>query len=521
MNEIRNGNPEGNSEGNLSEDEGVFADIRNYRQMLDEFENKVGHIISNLSWDAGALTDDEKNEYFTALVENRELIKRAFNTKQLEGVILSEVEDLTRVHNYDEEVENMETGQNRFMRFGLDLITDMRPDISRAMREHRLEDWKGLRAFDTLIQTGTIQDKRVGVAALAQHIDLIEAGLQKDEMYSTYTGYVRGIFANGNQQEVMAAVETLNRAVAAADMKKLPLLVSSYFEKSQNSGFLMYDSWNSVRTALEKLGLPAYIESEFVVAWALSSKADKMHYAIYENLKTITELEEKQPGTTMFLYKEFGIIDFGRYPTDMLLKQAEEFDDTSKPYGVILYPFNDWNGAFYADKKAFEELYKGVKGEFSLRVVECEGKIDVARALIKLNRKYNPPDGTGYKIQLAILGGHGTEDSIRFGGEEERHVLRTKDLMGKGTEKASQFFDENPTIILVSCSTGADAGIGLELSKKLRAKVIAPKTRTNLTSLYASRNRGQERFRFNAKFAHEKQRSTFVAGAVLENKRSK
>ena len=516
MNEMRNGNPEGNLDGNLSEEERAFVDVHDYRQMLDEFEDKVGHIISKLRWDADALTDDEKNEYFTELIQNRDLIKRAFNHKMLEGLVLSEIEDLTRVHDYEEEVNNMETGQNRFVRFGLDVIADMRPDISNAMREHRLDDWKGLRAFSALIYTGTVQDKRVGVATLAQHLDLIEEGIQDDKLYSTYTGYLREILASGEQREVMAAVKALNTAVTVVDTKKLPLLVSSYFEESQNSGFLMLDGWRSVRTALERAGLP---ENEFVNAWLVSGKADKMQMPIYENLKVITDLEDKRPGATLFLYKEFGIMDFGRYPAEMLLKQDEEFNDTSKSYGVIMYPRNDWNGAFYADKNALEELFKSLNGEFSLRIVECDGKMDVAKSLVKLNRKYNPPDGSGHKIQLAIIGGHGTENSIRFGGEDDRHVLYTQDLMGKGTEKASQFFDDNPTIILVSCSTGADAGIGQELSKKIGAKVIAPKVPTNITALYASRNRGQERFRFNAKFADEKQRNTFVAGAVLQDTR--
>src|SRR3989338_100211 len=263
MNEMRNGNPEGNLDGNLSEEERAFVDVHDYRQMLDEFEDKVGHIISKLRWDADALTDDEKNEYFTELIQNRDLIKRAFNHKMLEGLVLSEIEDLTRVHDYEEEVNNMETGQNRFVRFGLDVIADMRPDISNAMREHRLDDWKGLRAFSALIYTGTVQDKRVGVATLAQHLDLIEEGIQDDKLYSTYTGYLREILASGEQREVMAAVKALNPAVTVVDTKKLHLLVSSYFEESQNSGFLMLDGWRSVRTALERAGLP---ENEFVNA---------------------------------------------------------------------------------------------------------------------------------------------------------------------------------------------------------------------------------------------------------------
>jgi len=399
------------------------------------------------------------------------------------------------------------------MRLGLDLITELRSDISLAMREHRLEDWKGLRAFSTLIDTGTAQDKRVGIAALAQHMDLIEVGLQDDKMYSSHTGYLREILANGDYREVMAAVKILNNAVAVLDDKKLPLLISSYFEETKNPGFLLYDGWSAVRTMLEKFGLP---ENQFVNAWLASGRANKMQHPIYDNLKVIVDLETKQPGMALFLYKEFGIMDFGRYPVEMLLKQFEEFNDASKPYGVIMYPRNDWNGAFYADKNVFQDFFKSLQGEFSIRVVECEGRMDVAKTLIRMNKKYNPPDGSGHKISLAIIGGHGTENSIRFGGEDERHALHLQDLMGKGIRKAGQFFDENPTIILVSCSTGADKGIGHELSAKLGAKVIAPKVPTNITALYAGRNRGQNKFRFNAKYATEESKNTFVVGNHIE-----
>jgi hypothetical protein len=144
--------------------------------------------------------------------------------------------------------------------------------------------------------------------------------------------------------------------------------------------------------------------------------------------------------------------------------------------------------------------------------------MDVARALIELNKKYNPPDGSGHKISLAIIGGHGTEDSIRFGGDDERHALLSQDLQGRGIQRTGEFFEDKPTFILVSCSTGADKGIGQKLSEVMGAKVIAPKIPTHIREYYVGKRRGGN-FRFNARYADDKKegdiRSVYVGGEEL------
>jgi hypothetical protein len=183
------------------------------------------------------------------------------------------------------------------------------------------------------------------------------------------------------------------------------------------------------------------------------------------------------------------------------MQQFKEKDVTDKPYGVILFPRTDHNGAFYNDVQKFRDLLEQLKGEFLLRVVECESKIDIARALIKFDKKYNLPGGKGQKISLLIIGGHGTEKSIQFGDKsDEMHRLVSSDLGGRGLHKTGKFFEDNPTIILESCSTGANRGIAQELSDIFDAKVIAPEVPTTVMSYHASKRRGQERFRFHARY---------------------
>jgi hypothetical protein len=502
-----------------SEAEAAFLEIKRSKEQRDEYNTNVGNIISRLKYDYYDLTDEERTDYYNQLQRNQHLFRTAINQRFPELGALMDIERLAEVRDYDEESDNMESGQNKFMRLAFDTIIDLRPDIREAMKQGRLEPWYGLRVFDKLIMTGTKRDQVIGISALADNIDLIEQGINHPQAQDGFISLAREIVERGDHTQTQLAAQALERAIEKADNKKLPILISTLFIRSKEAldfPELIYSGWKAVRSTLEKLGLPY---DEFVQAWMKSTKSEKIGSAVYDNLKVITELEEAKKGTTLFLYREFGILDFGRYPSALLLKQVEEVEDTSKPWGVIMYPRNDWNGAFYADKDAFEELLTSVKGEFSLRVVECEGKRDVARNLIKLDRKYNPSDGSGHKVSLAIIGGHGTENTIRFGGDDDRHVLRTEDLLGKGTAKASQFFEVNPTIILVSCSTGAEKGIGQELSEKFGAKVIAPKIPTNISGLHASRNRGQSKFRFNATFRDKEAKNMHVAGQETKKNR--
>ncbi len=111
-----------------------------------------------------------------------------------------------------------------------------------------------------------------------------------------------------------------------------------------------------------------------------------------------------------------------------------------------------------------------------------------------------------------ILGGHGTERSIAFGGSNERHTLRIEDLLGRGVRKTGGFFEDEPTIILTSCSTGADAGIAQRLSRTFGAKVIAPKIPTNVKAYHATRRQGEKKFNFSAEYNDEGSKSLYVSG---------
>ncbi|MCX6721632.1 MAG: hypothetical protein NTY04_00330, partial [Candidatus Staskawiczbacteria bacterium] len=349
-----------------------------------------------------------------------------------------------------------------------------------------------------------------------QHLADIKKGLLSDhQRLGVYLGCVNNILNFGTPDEQQRASEMVIEFADECKNDDQFLSIINLMTASSDIGLIL-KAEEMIDDELTAAGL-SY--QELLEDWERSEKSKEGIYAKWVNLKAIKEIERKKKGGCKFLHKEFGISDFGRYPPELLLKQIEEAESKKNPYGVIIFPRDDWNGAFYADADVFRKLYKQLDGEFSLRFFECESKTDIARALIKSNKHYNPSDGSGHKISLLVLGGHGSEKRINFGGDErpsERHYLTADDLMGGGVKRAGQFFEENPTIILSSCSTGAEGGIGQELSKRFGAKVIAPKEPTALTGIHANKNRGQDKFRFNATYSAKGSKNLFKSGSLAE-----
>lgn len=232
---------------------------------------------------------------------------------------------------------------------------------------------------------------------------------------------------------------------------------------------------------ISRYGLDA---STTLRSWLSRKKTPETGYSapnISLNIYTMQQLEAHQSGLTRFLEKEFGIRNFDRYPEEMLIDQYENRENKEVSYGIILNPADDYSGAFSEDYTHWQKLREQLDGKYSIRIIECESKWDIARALINLDRTY----GDKQKVSFALIGGHGTEKMIKFGGDDARHRLHVDDLQGSGVEKVKKFFTENPTIILLSCSTGAESGIAEELSRVMHAQVLAPKTPTSVKDINA------------------------------------
>jgi regulator of replication initiation timing len=220
----------------------------------------------------------------------------------------------------------------------------------------------------------------------------------------------------------------------------------------------------------QKYGINA---SNIKSAWNLYPLKQNKDYPINnieENIIKMDELESKRPGIVKCLFSEFGIKEFHRYPTNVLIKQ---FDTKNQdvPYGIVLFTNNDHNDAFDADKEIIESVFEQTDNKILMRIAEFESKVSVLKNLALFNKRY----GEKNKITYLILGAHGWERSI---GD-----IAYFDLDGKGALRVKDFFVDNPEIILVSCSTGAEKGMAQKLSENYNATVHAPSIPTSLKNI--------------------------------------
>lgn len=248
--------------------------------------------------------------------------------------------------------------------------------------------------------------------------------------------------------------------------------------------------------------------SEFLHAWRMGSQGDKKK-RIATDLERIISLEASEAGSTRVLTKEFGIYHYYRYPEVMLLRQYRERNRADLPYGVVINAYSDYNGAFRNDSNN-KELYTKLSilhnYKYAVRIMEAGSPNEIRKRLEYVNKKY----GNEHKIAFAMLGGHGTRNGIRFGEGIMSGKLYVGDLKGRGGSlgQAGEFFEEHPTIILNSCSTGRKRifsrdSFGQIVSNALGATVFANNSPGAINSLEVSVVDGKPVFRvefINRKF---------------------
>lgn len=257
--------------------------------------------------------------------------------------------------------------------------------------------------------------------------------------------------------------------------------------------------------------------NKIISAWIASTKQapDSLQRAMDTNMESMQEAEKIRPGAVKFLNEKFGICDFGRYPVELLVRQVDEYENTKIPYGVIVYPEFDDNGAFYYQENLFQKLFNRLSAKLAIRVAEVGDKLDITRTLHRLDSKY----GRDNKISFAILGAHGKKDGMTFGNDHwlEKNALLTQDLRDSRAQKGS-YFKKGATLILHSCNTGFKNGIGQELSKVLELKVVAPDRDTHISDIAVEFRKGNPKFR--VKFGEKAEAKTYTRGNSAKEKRN-
>src|SRR5258708_7356774 len=326
-------------------------------------------------------------------------------------------------------------------------------------------------------------------------------GRRRKEIYEALEKIDYGTF-HGIIRQIYEASEKDNREIIEKKIRTL-INVNSY----QGSHLLQEmildghspDSSSKAKEILSEILVKLELDPEKCLnSWLQSTRERRL--TIARNLSELFKLEEESPTAAAYLAKEFGVLDFARYPRELLKDQFDQRNDKSKPYGIVIFPRADHNGAFYHDTHVFGNVVKQLGDRYYLRVAEAETKIDVVRRLSTFKKNYVP-------ATFAFIGGHGEPDLIQFGslGGEGRYGLRSEDLIGRGSERSRQFFVDNPTIILVSCSTVTKKGSAQKLSERLAATIISPETPTSMSKVDISFSNNRPVFKVSYHDISEKQ----------------
>lgn len=206
-----------------------------------------------------------------------------------------------------------------------------------------------------------------------------------------------------------------------------------------------------------------------------------------EHLRRIAKIERERPGAAALLHGFYGIRQFGRYSTDHLLRQYDAHGDALKPYGVQIKAEKDWNKAFSESwggrvDTGLGQLERG--GEYFVRSIEASDSHELLRRMAALDRLY----GAQQNIAFVVVDAHGKPELMELGGGER--ALGSL-VLQHNYGATREWFIENPTILLASCSTGQEGGIAQEISRQLHATVIAPGDPAGVETLVAVETNGK------------------------------
>lgn len=380
-----------------------------------------------------------------------------------------------------------------FVRRHLDVITERinrgnEGPLSDAELDTRLE------CFRSLLNYAEIEEN-YDMTRLNGNLDIVAEGLGRNLSYFQEPGLIKisqRLLDNYFDYETTEQPEQYKLIFnALKDRINRGNADGSKFEKCANivNGLKKGDGSRQAGSDLMRVFLGENgFSADLVSSWI---RADLDPRQIEENLLSVETLEKERPGIVNALNSEFGITLFGFYSKDVLVDQFDNRDNLETPYGIYLSARADGSGVFQTTREPIEKLAGEIKGKSHLRIVEAGSRLEVAKSLVRLDRKY----GSSNKIQFAVITGHGQKEDIQFGPRWRKGSLLTiQDLQGEGTKRSGEFFVDHPTIILVSCSTGQEGGIAQEISEKLGADVIAPDSLARIRSIDVDFASGEPKF---------------------------
>lgn len=214
-------------------------------------------------------------------------------------------------------------------------------------------------------------------------------------------------------------------------------------------------------------------------------------------LDTLKNLEQLGKEKALVLQNEFGIHNFGRYPVEILERQFDRRDDTSRSYGVLLEDAFNRNEIDTLNQPVYRSMFEQLGDDFNLRITEVEGKNGphgILRRLAQFAHRYNP-EGNGHKIDFLIISGHGNRegDVILLGTEDLPFGLKTvniNDADRAARRNLKSYFEDGVEVVLTGCYLGKR--FAERLSEILQGKVYGYTGSVNRLSSLEVAKEGQK-----------------------------
>lgn len=314
-----------------------------------------------------------------------------------------------------------------------------------------------------------------------------EGQTEEANNYRSYLGSFRKVYSQGTDKQIR---ETTRLLVSAWDSCATPE------QKCHTAQIVarMIGSYGNLADQAS-LELAAYILKDYGLdygelsrIWGGYSFNASATSTASENIWIIADLERQRPNIAKTLHEQFNISLFQRYPQEMLIEQFDQRDNTVMPYGVMVSAIND-------DAEVFQsvgpQIFMGMmhsellKLGYTLRVCEAGTEDKLKEAFEGYSKRYGIKSAS-----FGVIMGHGSPERIVMNWEHPRYpnrVIRKQSFQGGAPWKFSAFMKAESTLVLVSCSTGAENGIAQEISKQ-GLIVIGPDREANILGISIEKN---------------------------------
>jgi len=216
-----------------------------------------------------------------------------------------------------------------------------------------------------------------------------------------------------------------------------------------------------------------------------AERKQKMTDFMRQNLESLANVWQEAGAEGVFrLHDTYGIRHFGRYDPDLLTAQALHQRETTptKEYVVVLYPFEDHNGAFYQQQEVFVNLIEQLEETHHIVITESAHRRELLRRLTIAHREYG--GDSGHPADMVLLGAHGSAERMSFGESVPSHQITKEDLTNQTPPPGiDRVISKQAPIVVISCSTGKDDGVAERAAATFGRPVIAPDKPTNLTDI--------------------------------------